>query len=190
MSRPSASNFQRRDRAHQGGFTLLELVVVIIIIGLLVVIALGKLLKIREQAERAAVTQVIGNLRSSLGMQIAEMIVKQDRKGLLALAGSNPMDLLSQVPGNYLGALGAPDPARIGGHTWYFDERDQALVYRVEYAGHFHTTLRGPPRIRFKIRLQYVDKNHNGVYDPGIDTLQGLDLVALDRYTWRYHEHE
>lgn len=160
----------------------------IIIIGLLMTIALGKLLKIREQAEEASVANVVGSLRSALGMQVAYKIVKQDRAGLLALAGSNPMALLSHAPGTYRGALAKPDPTRIGGHTWYFDERDHALVYRVEYAEHFRSPLSGPARIRFKIELDYADSNKNGVYDPGIDALQGLDLVPLEHYAWRYDD--
>lgn len=172
------------------GFTLLELVVVIIIIAVLILVAASKLLKLREQAEQAAVTGMIGNLRSALGMQVANKIVKQDWTGLRRLAGSNPMDLLVSPPANYLGSLADADPGAIAGQQWYFDRRDHALVYRLAYPEHFHTSLAGPPRVRLAIRLFYIDTNHNGVYDAGIDILQGVDLVPLEHFAWRYGQRQ
>jgi len=167
-----------------GGFTLLELVVVIIIISILLVVAADRLLKVRAQAERAAVARAVGNMRSALGMALAKDIAHDDWPAIMALPGSNPMALMTRIPGNYLGVVQDPDPARIDAMQWYFDADKHALVYRVRYADGFHSPLGGPARLRFRIEAQYADNNGNGRFDRGVDTFQGLDLVPLEHVTW------
>lgn len=167
-----------------GGFTLLELVVVIIIISILLVLAADRLLKVRAQAERAAVVRAVGNMRSALGMTLAKDIAHDDWPAIAALPGSNPMALMTRIPGNYLGSLNHPDPAHIDGMQWYFDASEHVLVYRVLYTDGFHSPLTGPARLRFRIEAQYEDKNGNGRFDRGVDDFQGLDLVPLEHVTW------
>ncbi len=164
------------------GFTLLELVVVVIIIGILFVIAANKLLALQATAERAAMMNVLGTLRSAIGMDIADHIVRQDIDGLVAQRGGNPMDWLAQTPHNYAGE--STDPAKMQAGLWYFDPQKRALVYRVEHAEHFSTSLPGPARARFRIELAYDDNNANGRYDAGRDTVYGLRLAEMEPYRW------
>ena len=53
-------------RRGERGFSLLELLIVIVIISVLLVVAIDRLLILRFEAERATVRTVIGALRSAL----------------------------------------------------------------------------------------------------------------------------
>lgn len=171
-------------RQRQRGFSLLELVVVIIVISVLLVVAVDKLLALQVDAERVAMEQVAGTLRSALGIKVAESIVRNDMRAIATLEGSNPMDRLAQLPVNYLGEHDGPDPASLEDGNWYFDTRERVLVYLVRNKGFFEGEAGDPPRTRFAIRVVYTDRNSNGRYDHGVDSLEGVRLAALEPYRW------
>lgn len=95
------------------------------------------------------------------------------------------MDQLAQVPRTYLGVLRRPDPARIQGGYWYFDGSARALVYQVRNPERVTGGLAGPARIRWTVLLRYEDQNRNGVYDPGVERIEGVQLVPLEPYRWK-----
>ncbi len=166
------------------GFSFLELIVVIIIISILLSFAIGRLLSLQVDAERVAMETVAGTLRSAIGIKVAETIVRQEIRELSALEYSNPMDRLAEVPANYLGALDHPDPRTLEDGNWYFDKRDNVLVYLVRNKGFFEGGMQDPARARFTIRLVYTDRNGNGRYDTGIDSVEGLKLAVVEPYRW------
>lgn len=182
LRRRLCGRVEGRGPHHARGFTLLELVIVIIIVSILFVIAANRLLVLQATAERAAMMNVLGTLRSAIGMDIAQHVLRQDVDGLVALRGRNPMDWLAQTPHNYAGE--ASDPVTVQAGSWYFDPTERALVYRVEHAEHFSTSLPGPARARFRIELAYDDNNANGRYDAGRDTVYGLRLAEMEPYRW------
>jgi len=166
------------------GFSLLELVIVIVIISVLMVLAMTRLLALMVDAERVTMESVAGALRSAIGMKVAEGIVKSKVSELRAFEGSNPMALLAETPRNYLGELDGVDPAKLEDGNWYFDKRDKTLVYLVRNKGFFTGGQSGPPRARFAVRLVYSDSNGNGVFDPGADTVEGLRMTPVEKYSW------
>ncbi len=96
--------------------------------------------------------QVLGTLRSALGMKVANDLVNDDITDLRRLAGSNPMRELAQTPKNYLGAFDGVNPASIPGGHWYFDRHSRMLIYRVRNRDYFSGGLGMPPRAGFTIR--------------------------------------
>lgn len=170
-------------RCH-GGFSLLELVIVIVIISVLLVLAISRLLALMVDAERVTMETVAGTLRSAIGMKVANNIVKLKVSELPAFEGSNPMVLLAETPRNYLGELDGADPAKLEDGNWYYDKHDKALVYLVHHKGFFSGGQANPPRARFAVRLVYSDSNRNGVFDAGVDEIQGLRLSAMESYSW------
>lgn len=156
------------------GFSMLELVLVIAVIALLATAGLNRLWALSVDAERVAMEQVLGSLRSAIGIKVANHIVRNDWQGLRALEASNPMDQLAEVPGNYLGTLASPDAAAIEANRWYFDSGSRTLVYRVRHAGSFISTLPGPARARFKVEVVYGEGG----------APQGARLVAVESYAW------
>ena len=168
---------------HQQGFTLLELVVVIIIISGLLYVAIDRLLKLEVSAERAALTQVIGNINSALGMVISKHIVQNDIAGLREYIDSNPMDLMAQTPPSYLGSYHGKPRHMVKGVNWYYDKDSHTLVYVSGSPEYLRSD--GPEKsvIKLKIFPVYDDNNRNGRFDTG-DTLVGLKLAATAPYHW------
>ena len=160
------------------GFTLLELVVVISIIAVLTAIAAERLWEIQVKAERAAMESVIGTIQSALGLKIAEALLMGDRTGLDTLSGSNPMERLSAVPNNYVGAL--TNTADVVGGQWYFDLREQVLVYRAYNVANFQGSATDARQARFTVRLDR-EVARPGHREQGI---VGARLVPLEPYTW------
>lgn len=185
MTKCGRSGGRRRTvKTRARGFSLLELIIVIVIISLLLVLAISRLLALQVDAERVAMEMVLGTLRSAIGIKVAEHIVRQDIRGLALLEDSNPMDRLAEPPANYLGAFDHPDPKALKDGSWYFDTRERVLVYLVRNKGFFSGGAPDPPRARFAVRLVYVDRNGNGRYDREGDTIEGVRLAPVEPYSW------
>ena len=167
------------------GFSLLELLIVVVVISVLMVVAIDRLLKLRFEAERVMVQSVVGALRSALYIEFSGSTARGEKGRLESLPGSNPMLRLSDKPDTYAGEFYGPDPAVFEPGTWYFDTRDHALVYVLRFPDEFVSALSGPPRVRFRIEPDYDDIDHNGRYDPGRDPLLGLKLVPVEPFSWK-----
>ena len=162
------------------GFSLLELIAVIAIIAVLAGIAIDRLWGIQVDAEQAAMESVVGAIQSSLGMKVAESLLAGDRTSLEALADSNPMDRLSEVPKNYLGALVNVEPTGIRNGQWYFNPREHVLVYRAYNIANFRGGGADPAQARFAVRLEF-GQPRTGRPD---QVIVGARLVALEPYAW------
>ena len=177
-------NLGRRRRPGYCGFSLFELLVVIVIVSILMVIAISRLLALQVDAERVVMESVVGAIRSGLGIKVAQAIVKQNVNSLPEYENSNPMNLLAEVPVNYLGEFEAPDPYALEKGSWYFDRSSRMLIYIVDNTAYFSGGVAEPSRARFKIRVVYTDANGNGIYDSGIDAIEGLRLAVVEPYRW------
>ena len=177
-------NLRRRRQPGYFGFSLFELLVVIVIISVLVVIAISRLLALQVDAERVVMESVVGAIRSGLGIKVAQAIVKQNVNSLPEYENSNPMNLLAEVPVNYLGEFEAPDPYALEKGSWYFD-RSRRMLYILWIIWPIFPEAWPIRRVlRFKIRLVYTDANGNGIYDSGIDPIEGLRLAVVEPYRW------
>ena len=168
----------------QQGFTLLELVVVIIIISILGLFALDRIFVIRIAAEQAAVKQLVGTIKSALGLEVARLALDGNLASVAKLDKTNPMLLLSQTPSHYVGAKDETNHIIKPG-VWYFDIKHKALVYNVLYTEGFQTSLNGVPRIRYRIKLVYNDQNRNKRFDARHDSIGGLDLLPVESFSWK-----
>lgn len=168
---------------NQQGFTLLEIVVVIILISILGLFSVDRLLSLRIAAERASVAQVIGNLRSALGLEVVRLALQGKMSAVAELENKNPIPLLAQAPVNYLGERDGDNVTDSG--SWYFDKKQKALIYNVIYKENFKTTLKGLPRIRHQIKLIYNDNNNNKRFDSHYDNIAGLDLLPVEKFSWK-----
>ena len=164
------------------GFSLLELLVVIIIISTLLGFAIEKLLKLQVQAERSTMEAMIGTLQSAIALTISEHIAKDRIPELRNYLNSNPMALLSNTPINYLGSYDTspanPEPA-----SWWFEQKNHELVYFVLNNDYFSTDSGQSRHAKFKITAVYDDNNTNGQFDRG-DTLKGIRLKPVTKYQW------
>lgn len=171
------------NKKDNNGFTLLEMVIVIILISVLGLIILDRVWKYRVYAEEAVVTATVGNIRSALGLEVARLAVRGNIKKIARLANTNPMELMAQKPESYIGELSNSTSIKQTG-VWYFDKKDRTLNYIVSYKEHFQSSVKGTARTRHKLELVYTDNNNNKRFDKGTDYINGLDLVAMEPYKW------
>ena len=174
---------QKQSFNKQSGFTLLELIVVIIIISILGLFAIDRVFAIRSVAEQSSVKQLVGTNKSALGLKVSQLALEGNMLAVAQLDKSNPLNLLSQTPSNY---IGEKDNAKsiIEPGVWYFNNKENILVYNVRYNEGFKTKLTGLPRIRYRIKLVYNDRNSNKRFDTRYDSIAGLDLIPLEKFSW------
>ena len=169
---PCSSNPGLRQR----GFSLLELVVVIALISVLIGVALDRLVPWIDDAERVAVMRLEGELRSALMLEAAKQLARGDREALAALDGSNPMSLLVEQPGSYLGEYNATFGMKVPQRSWIFDRDRRELVY---HPGGPKVTK--GERLALRAELAFLDVNGNDAFEPAIDEFHGVRLIRTDR---------
>ena len=177
-------------RSERRGFSLFELLIVIVVLSVLLVVAVDRLLRLRFEAERVMVQSVMGALRSALYIEFAGAAARNQLARMELAGGSNPMLRLAERPDGYAGEFFGADPALFDPGTWYFDTRDRALVYLVRFPEVFVTPLAGPPRLRLAVEPDYDDADNNGRFDPGRDSIRGLKLVPLEPFYWKNEKGE
>ena len=164
------------------GFSLLELSIVLVRVAVLLGVIGTRVFELQVSAEQTGVKTLLATLNRALGMGVAQYQARQDFRGIEALAGSNPMNNLERRPENYRGEM--QNGAMVEPGNWYFDRRSKVLVYRVRNTERFRGGMKNPVRARFVVRLVFQDQNGNGVYDRGVERLEGAQLVALEPYQW------
>lgn len=117
----TGENFQERMlmRSNQKGFTLLEIVITIIIVGILGAWASARYISLTKDAERGNVESVIGSLRSALNLYSVKQIVSGE-----LITAHNPFDDLSNRPLNYAGAFPDVDLPNCPPGAWAYQSGD------------------------------------------------------------------
>jgi prepilin-type N-terminal cleavage/methylation domain-containing protein len=167
-------------RRGAAGFTLLELTVVICLVGIFAAVALDRLLRYQEIAEKAAMEATIGAMRSGEALQASARILHGGLSSVLALAEENPVDWLAAPPAGYRGALYDPGPADVPGGSWYFDLKNKELVYVPQRTRYLLPTVNGTPGIRYKVIVTIVGVNSRAA----ANSLSELDLRAVSNNVW------
>jgi prepilin-type N-terminal cleavage/methylation domain-containing protein len=165
------------------GFSLLELVVVIVLVAVLSGFLLDRVLPLIGQAERVAFLQTRQQIQNALLLEAAERIVRGESASLASLVGTNPMSLLLEPPGNYLGAGSIGDKSLPPG-SWHFDADRNLLVYRPGRQARFDP-LDGPAdRIEMQVSFVYQDRDLDGAFDASVDAFDGLRFESVHAYAW------
>jgi len=175
------ANFGKERRfLGNGGYTFLELVLVIVVISILIAVALDRYSRLLVDVERTSMEHDLGVMRSAIGMKVAERFLAGDMASLKTLVNSNPMDLLAEKPKNYVGVVSHREASGVTEGSWYYDTDIEALIYLVIHKRYFVGELK-PERIRFKIYPIYSDKQEG----TKVKTYQsGLALRPMEPYRW------
>jgi len=177
--------FSMRIGTRQRGFTLLELAVVACVVGVMATVLLNRLLFYQKLAEKTAVEQTAGVIRSALNLQFASLVARNRVEDVQYLDGANPMKWLVQEPVNYAGEYFGDAPESVEPGQWYFDLRDRNLVYLVRNADKIKQ--RSPrPQLRYRIRI--VEANADSPVGGGLVDGKSVEGVVLDQtlgYSWK-----
>ena len=133
------------------GFSLIELAVVIALIAVFGSVLLDRTIYYQEVAEKASMEQVAADLRSSVNLRVAELVLENRFTELDALVLQNPFDLLVRKPQNYLGVLERPSAERVTSGSWYFDSKSKEVVYSIDLGRYFTPDESGLKRVAWHV---------------------------------------
>jgi len=167
-------------KQRNSGFSLLELIVVISIVAVLAGMLLSRVPQWQAQAERAAMENVIGTLRSALVIKVAAYVASNNVGAIYSLAGGNPMEYLAETPINYLGVISDVGDTLAG--SWYFDPQAHTIVYRVRNEVFFSGAMTKPGRARFRVDLVFTNAATKRKQRRRLPS--GVRLAAVERYEW------
>lgn len=162
------------------GFTLLELAVVVAVVAVLITIALDRLLRYAELAERGAMEQSVGAMKSALGLRFAAFYVQGRMEAIRGLSEENPMDWLAERPPAYLGALWDPPLESLERPGWYFDRARGQLVYLPRRTRYLVAGPDGEHKIAFRVVVEFRPAADSG----GAASLERLGIDPVQPINW------
>lgn len=165
------------------GFTLLELIVVIVILVILGGVLIDRVQYYQERAEKTAMEGVVAAIQSSLTMQYGKIMTRGQPSDVEALGTGNPVNLLQKKPVNYAGEFYDPTPQSVPPGSWMFDLKTRELIYVPKSAGYLDSGMDGRKWIRFRVELGYEPSPLPSLqHEPA--TLSGILFEPTAPYTW------
>lgn len=169
--------------ASSKGFTLIELIIVVVIIAILTGLFINRVLFYQEQAEKAAMEGVAGAIQSALILQYGQILTRGKPSDVAALAKDNPMNWLQKKPGNYAGEFYEPTPQSVDSGNWVFDLKTRDLIYLVHNTGHFKPGRDGKSWIRFHVATYFEPWLLPSLQNAAPE-LTGLLFEPVEPYSW------
>ena len=165
------------------GFTLIELVIVIIIIAVLMGLFMDRFVYYQEQAEKVAMEEVLGVIQSSLTMQYGMIKTRGISSDVAALEKDNPINWLQKKPSNYAGEFYEASPQSAQRGNWLFDLKTRELIYLPRNTDNFRPGSDGKPWIRFHAVATYESSRLPSQQNSPPE-LSGLLFEAVEPYSW------
>lgn len=139
------------DRGKQLGFTLFELLGIILVVSVLSILLFDRFLGYQALAEKTAMEMTVINMRSGLRLRVAELMMQDKMNEIGSLVHENPINWLAAPPPNYIGTFQNPEQHAIPTNAWYFDTRRQELVYIPGRDNIFGVDIAHETALRFRV---------------------------------------
>ncbi len=187
----------------------LELTAAVVIIGILMGTFMDRGLRIFAMAEQRALQASVLNINTALTIMFYQLMAGNRVSEAAQWQHGNPLELIQSremlvevdtiqshpelarlsalsvgLGSRYLGEYANLEPGEVRGGQWYFDLDDATLVYRIRNTEFFQSELADPPRIRFRLELEFDDLNGDGQYNPDLEFPSGAALRPVDDYQW------
>jgi general secretion pathway protein G len=135
----------------QKAFSLFELAVVLVIVGVLATVLMNRLDDYRAQAEELMWKAAVTNIRTALKVRMAQLEGKGDVAAIQDLAEQNPVELLVRPPAGYHGEIDQESAIILQPGNWYYRKSDKALVYLLNSPS--FVAIKGQKSLNFKVKL-------------------------------------
>ena len=173
--------------AGPGGFTLVELLLVVSIVAVLAGALFKRVLFYQEMAEKAAMQQVEGALKSALILQYGHRMTLGMGSEINNITNENPIEWLAQKPSNYLGEFNSVNLATIEPGNWAYDKSLHELIYVPGRSEFFVPSKKSGKSIRFHTFFAYD-------FTPGYKgksgkQLSGVIFAPVEPYQWLIREN-
>jgi general secretion pathway protein G len=154
-----------------GGFTLVELVVVLVVVSVLAAVAVERLFYYQERAEKVAMLANLEAFRMGLRVQVAELMTTNRADRIGTLEGANPISWMEQAPPGWMGEYRAPPPPG----SWSYATATHELVYMPQNDRYLRANGKD---LRFKVVLRYAPNGAGG------QALAWATLAPVAPYQW------
>jgi hypothetical protein len=157
---------------------------VIVLVAVFAGVLLGRFRMYQEAAEKAAMEQTAGAIRSALNIRLAAMIARGKTDDIPRLAVLNPVTLLAEKQRNYVGEYYDVAGSDIPSGSWYYDLKNRQLVYLVDRGAHFVPGKDGRKWVRYRVSLVYNDDLSGARHASGRE-VGGIAFTEVEPYTWK-----
>ena len=164
----------------------LELALSVVLLSIFISYFLHRILIMTVAAEDRYLMTTINQIRAELMIYSAEKLIEHRYEDLYRLSLENPVGRGFQAPRNYAGSRKELDLEEMAPGSWWYEENTGSLVYRVTNEDYFRNHSSGLPLLRLGFELGYEDRDTDGLYTPGADSVRGVSLRVLDQYSWNY----
>ncbi|NKB38808.1 MAG: hypothetical protein GKR93_16880 [Gammaproteobacteria bacterium] len=179
----------------QRSLSRLELGVALIVIFILSGLFLRQVLILSARAEQSFLEVSVLNMNTALHYQAGLLYMQGEKQKLQEMDGMNPFTLmqsglsnsiyeLSVLPSKYQGEIGSLQDADILPGHWYYLGNEKILIYKVSNDEFFESDNSTENWIRFRVNLNYEDKNNDARFEWGEDLYSGVKLQNLGGYRW------
>lgn len=179
-------------RSAEQGFGLLELAVSLLLVAVLYGVLATSLSKTAEQAERAAMYGMLGQLQQQLNLKLAQYYIAGQQRSLQTLVRENPFlwagassDMVNpaqpmrQSAGLYGGETTAAESTLWEPGVWYYVRDTHELVYLPRRADYLKIEQAQGKTLRFMLKL-----NGASADNPSIASGFSAKIEAVWPFTW------
>ncbi len=160
----------------QAGFTLFELLGIILLVSVLSLLLYDRFLAYQALAEKTSMEMTVINMRSGLRWQVGELMIEGKADKMAGLLNENPIKWLTAPPPNYIGAFQNPEQHAIPGNAWYFDTRRHELIYKLGRNGIFTSDPVHAEALRFKVTAVMAP---SAIGTGAVAKVQGVTLTRV-----------